>query len=359
MIETLKTLAVENGCVSTLLFGEVCDTCDGGAVFKIVAGVIKLLTIGVGIVGVVSISIVGIKYITASGGAEQATKARKRLIQIMIALGCYAILFWFADFLVPGRIMASTLDGSTTSCPAKSETQTTVRTPNAYVLPITSGGAVGLSNGTSVGTSSALLNGTAVSYTFEGEQYVIANTKNSLDTYMGILKKYNVAQDKAACKIISDSPSCGGSERDNDTCLSFAETFVHDMYFGTYTSDWCASQYKRASALQDVASDDLSEVLGRAYEEINNGRPVVILVHYKKSSSRHFVAMVGYRASVASSGVLTKDDLLLLNTNGKLTRAGGEKLEVIRDTHEPNKYRIRVLRESVLRSTQSNVINCS
>ena len=129
------------------------------------------------------------------------------------------------------------------------------------------------------------------------------------------------------------------------------------MYFGTYTSDWCASQYKR-SGWDDIQDDSLQPILKRAYNEINSGRPVVILVHYVRSKSRHFVAMVGYRASVTSGDTITKDDLLLLNTKNGLTRAGGGTLEVIKDTHPPNKYRIFVLKESVLRDTRKNIIDC-
>ncbi len=367
-LSSLKVFAAGKRCVSTLLFGEVCDYCDGGAALKIAAEIIKIFSVGIGILGVIGITIVGLKYLNAGGDEAKAVKARKRLIQIIAGLAGYVVLLSVANFLVPGGIVTATLDESTSSCPDYYSTEITVHRPTEEELPY--GGGSG--GGGDPGSSTPLVDGKSKLYTFNGEQYVIADTKNPLDTYIGILQKYRVAQDQYGCKIVNNSPSCTDygsykASRDSDTCLSFAYTFVHDLYFGTYTSDWCASQYKRGS-WDDIQSDSLQEILTKAYNEINNGRPVVILVHYVSSTSRHFVTMIGYRASVKNATQLTKDDLLLLNTNYNtsssvqikgLTRAGGGKLEVIKDTHDPHKYRIFVLKPSVYGAMRSNIITCN
>ena len=246
LLNSFKIIAAEGqSCVSTLLFGEVCDSCNGGATFKIIAETIKLLSMGIGILGVIGISVVGIKYLTANGNAAQAVKARTRLIQLLIGMASYVGLFWFANFLIPGGIVASTLDSTTTSCPELATTLVGVKRPLEEELLL--GGSGGGDLGGDPGWSRALADGSATKYTYNGEEYLIANTKNSLDNYIAILDKYKVAQDQFGCKIINNAPSCTDygsyrASRGSDTCLSFAETFAHDMFFGTYTSDWCASQ---------------------------------------------------------------------------------------------------------------------
>lgn len=340
-------------CVNTMLFGEVCDSCNGGATMKIVAQVVKILSIGIGIMGVIGLMVVGIQYMTAGGDVTNTMKAKKRLGQILIGLACYIVIFGIANFLFPGGIATATLDSNVSLCKEKTTTDIIVNYPKEKIVD----NSTKTSDISDNGSSTALPGGGTETYTYKKKEYIVAKTKTSLSDYMNTIKKYKVEQDKQACRIIGGKPACTNSSRDNDKCLSFAQTYVHDMYFGTYTSDWCASQYVR-TGWDDIQSDSMSEILKRTYEEINNGRPVVILVHYIGSKSRHFVAAVGYRSSVKSAGDLDKKDLLLLNTKNGLT-TNETKLEMIRDTHSPHKYRIFVLKKSVLNSTRKNMATCS
>ena len=52
--------------------------------------------------------------------------------------------------------------------------------------------------------------------------------------------------------------------------------------------------------------------------------PVVVQVkYYPNGTGRHFVTAVGYKSSVTSRANFTEDDILLLNTDGKLWRSDG------------------------------------
>ena len=54
--------------------------------------VIEIMSIGVGILGVVGITIVGIQYLTAGGSEEKTRKAKRRLVEILIGLALYAVM---------------------------------------------------------------------------------------------------------------------------------------------------------------------------------------------------------------------------------------------------------------------------
>ena len=73
--------------------------CDGEeGIPHILNLVVEILSIGVGILGVVGISIVGIQYLTAGGNEEKTRKAKRRMFEIVIGLAVFvvfrAVLAW-------------------------------------------------------------------------------------------------------------------------------------------------------------------------------------------------------------------------------------------------------------------------
>ena len=108
-------------CVDTIIFGQVCDACDGGAIYKILSLVIKILTGGVGVLATLGIIIAGVIYLTAAGDASRMAKAKKRISEIVIGLITYGMMFTVLQFLIPGGIIGSTLDTSTSSCPVQTQ----------------------------------------------------------------------------------------------------------------------------------------------------------------------------------------------------------------------------------------------
>ena len=59
------------------------------------------MTIGVGILGVIGISITGIQYLTAGGNEEKTRKAKQRMFEIIIGLAVYAVFFLFLQWILP------------------------------------------------------------------------------------------------------------------------------------------------------------------------------------------------------------------------------------------------------------------
>jgi hypothetical protein len=111
-------MAVKN-CIDTLLFGEVCDGCDGGAILKVVAACIKILSAGILVAATIALIVCGVMIITSRDNASQIAKAKKRMIDIIIGVVIYALMFTILNFIIPGGIVESTTDTTTTSCPDK------------------------------------------------------------------------------------------------------------------------------------------------------------------------------------------------------------------------------------------------
>lgn len=52
--------------------------------------------------GIIGITIVGIRYLTTGNNVEQAEKAKRRIPQIVLGLIIYALLYAGLQFLMPG-----------------------------------------------------------------------------------------------------------------------------------------------------------------------------------------------------------------------------------------------------------------
>ena len=104
-------------CVDTMLFGQVCDACDGGAIFKIVSFGVKIVSAGVLVLAVIGIIICGVMILSAGSSPDRVAKGKKRLIEVIIGIIVYALMFTIANFIIPGGVITSTLDSSTSSCP--------------------------------------------------------------------------------------------------------------------------------------------------------------------------------------------------------------------------------------------------
>ena len=100
LLWVMPVFAKECGGVETSLI-ECSEGGDGG-IWHIINLVVDILSIGIGIVGVVGISIVGIQYLTAGPNAGQVQKAKSRMYQIVIGLAVYVIMFVGLQWLLPG-----------------------------------------------------------------------------------------------------------------------------------------------------------------------------------------------------------------------------------------------------------------
>ncbi len=75
---------------------------EGGGVICILKLVLNVMTYGIGVLAVVGIVLSGIQYITSQGDSGKMAKAKNRIIQVVIGLVIYAVMYAALIFLVPG-----------------------------------------------------------------------------------------------------------------------------------------------------------------------------------------------------------------------------------------------------------------
>ena len=73
----------------------------GGGIICVVQLVVDILSIIVGVAGVIGIVIVGIQYLTSSGNEEKTRKAKRRLFEIIIGVAAYAVGYAVLSWLLP------------------------------------------------------------------------------------------------------------------------------------------------------------------------------------------------------------------------------------------------------------------
>ena len=73
----------------------------GESITCILELVVDIMTIGVGILGVIGISITGIQYLTAGGREEKTRKAKRRMFEIVIGLVAYVLIYAALKWLLP------------------------------------------------------------------------------------------------------------------------------------------------------------------------------------------------------------------------------------------------------------------
>lgn len=78
-----------------------CECGNGESIMAILKLVVDIMSIGVGILGVIGISITGIQYLTAGGNEEQVRKAKRRIFEIVIGIAVYAVIVALLNWLLP------------------------------------------------------------------------------------------------------------------------------------------------------------------------------------------------------------------------------------------------------------------
>lgn len=90
-----------DGVIDTIFFGTIRDDGKGCGVYTVLDLVFQIMTIGVGVLAVLGITISGITYLTAGGDVAKTTKAKRRIYEIVIGLVAYAALWAILTFLLP------------------------------------------------------------------------------------------------------------------------------------------------------------------------------------------------------------------------------------------------------------------
>ena len=167
--------------------------------------------------------------------------------------------------------------------------------------------------------------------------WIVAKTNQNLDAYLSYIANNGVRQN-------------ANTDEWGDSCLAFAGAHTYDLYSNIKTNGPSAASYAHAGQFADFMSDSKQETLTKIYDEILNGRPVVLQVNgNKQGTSRHFVTVVGFKEGVVSGATLKEEDLLIIDSwDGKLERMDTEKSRFMTTGAACHKeysgYRLRVLK---------------
>lgn len=145
-------------------------------------------------------------------------------------------------------------------------------------------------------------------YNYGGTEYVIANTKNDLTTFV------NMTRGK-----ISQSAFSGTDDPYNCTsaCLSFSLYHAGYIQVGDLSKmdPVKACRWNSIKAMTHTFYGSKGEALSKVYNEITSGNVCVLQVTGTKArNSRHFVLVVGYKRDKYSASELREEDLLTIDS---------------------------------------------
>ena len=98
-------MAADDNCVPTNIFTGSeyrCEDGSGSGIKNLLKYVVNVLTIGVGILAAIGIAVAGVQYLTAGGNEEQTRKAKKRILEIVIGIVAYGLIYAALFWLLPG-----------------------------------------------------------------------------------------------------------------------------------------------------------------------------------------------------------------------------------------------------------------
>lgn len=109
------TLSVPTGHAAELecsiLPQSICDqadesTLENSGTWALLEFVLSIMTVGVGIVAVGAIAFAGFLYASAQDSAEQTKKAKNMIINTVIGIVAYGLMYVALNFLIPGGVFS-------------------------------------------------------------------------------------------------------------------------------------------------------------------------------------------------------------------------------------------------------------
>lgn len=104
LMYSAPVFAAECGGAETAII-ECAD--DEGGIWHLLNLIVDIASIGIGILGVIGISVAGVQFLTAKDSLEQTKKAKNRISQIVIGLALYVSIFVIVQWLLPGGVLNS------------------------------------------------------------------------------------------------------------------------------------------------------------------------------------------------------------------------------------------------------------
>lgn len=96
----------------SVLPSSICGASDSSnledsGIWKLLVLIIRIMTIGVGIVAVAALTYAGFLYTTAQDSSEQTKKAKTMIASTVIGLLLYALMWSLLQYLVPGGVFST------------------------------------------------------------------------------------------------------------------------------------------------------------------------------------------------------------------------------------------------------------
>lgn len=154
------------------------------------------------------------------------------------------------------------------------------------------------------GTGKGSQNG-MVYYTFKNQNdYLVVNTKLSVADYIKTLQSKRICQKQSNGHVY------------NDQCLCFAEEHLHALTTGDTHKSASQVAYTYYSGFVNKFDDnDKSKILNTVYSELISNHPIILQVNGNRNgTSRHYVAVIGFKSSVTGPGNLKDSDFLLIDS---------------------------------------------
>lgn len=142
------------------------------------------------------------------------------------------------------------------------------------------------------------------------ENWKVVNTKLGVSEYATEAYNKGIRQ--------NSNPS-----RYGDYCLAFSYVHASNLYNGEVDANAeCAYKWNHAAEFYDYFNDNKQETLKTIYNQVAQGKPVVMQVNGNKTgTSRHFVTVVGVKSNVTNANNVKESDLLILDSwDGQLER---------------------------------------
>lgn len=194
---------------------------------------------------------------------------------------------------------------------------------------------------------------TTTSTTVKVEKSVKSSNVNTIDilgSKYDVIKSSISPQDYQSFAYDKGIRQNSNTERYSDLCLAFSYVHASNIYNGSY-SDNAESAYNwaHASEFSDYFNDDKTETLKVVYDQVMDGKPVILQVNGNKSgTSRHFVTVVGIKDGVNKEKITEQDLLILDSWDAKLERMDESTSRFMTTGKQTNKsysgYYLRVLK---------------
>ena len=143
-------------------------------------------------------------------------------------------------------------------------------------------------------------------YEYRGTDYIVVNTEIPIEEFAEL-----------TYRTICQAPNETGVNQYDGKCLSFASYYCACLVKGTRELDIRSGKNGKHSgvSISPKKYKELPDLMQRLYTALNTGKPQIIMVEAViHPKSRHFVTVVGYKASVTSADMLTAEDLLIIDT---------------------------------------------